>query len=73
MKANEDIRKLIKVSGLCTWQVANKLEIHENSFYRILRTTLDEDEKKRVIKAINELQKERELEVSKLNGTISGN
>ncbi|MED4903969.1 hypothetical protein [Parageobacillus thermoglucosidasius] len=60
MKPNSDIRQLIRQSGFCSWQVAEKLGVHENTFYRMLRKTLSEEDKKRIYKALEELRIEKE-------------
>jgi transposase-like protein len=61
MKPNEDIRKLIKQSGFCSWQVADRLGVHENTFFRWLRKELSEEDKKRIYQALEELRAEKEL------------
>ena len=57
---NLDIRKAIEKSNFKYWQVANKLKITDGNFSRLLRTELDEDNKNKVLKAIEELKEERE-------------
>jgi hypothetical protein len=47
LKPNSEIRKAIRTSGFCLWQVAHKLEVHENTFFRKLRKPLRLEEKKR--------------------------
>lgn len=66
MKPNTDIRNLIKVSGFCSWQVAEKLGMHENTLYRTLRKDLDEQDKKRIYNALKQLKAERDAELSKM-------
>lgn len=67
MKPNSEIRNLIRVSGICSWQVAEKLGIHENSLYRMLRKELDPDEKNKIYQALEQLKAEREAEISKIH------
>ncbi len=67
MKPNSEIRNLIRVSGICSWQVAEKLGIHENSLYRMLRKELDPDEKNKIYQALEQLKVEREAEISKIH------
>jgi hypothetical protein len=55
VKANVDIRSRIKKSGFYAWQVAEKLGVHENTFFRMLRKELSEQKKCRVNEAIKEL------------------
>jgi hypothetical protein len=67
LKPNTDIRNLIRLSGFCSWQVADKLGIHENSLYRMLRKELDPGEKQMIYQALDQLKTERETEISKMN------
>jgi hypothetical protein len=67
MKPNTDIRNLIRVSGFCFWQVAEKIGMHENSLYRMLRKKLEIEDKKKIYLALEELKIERDAEISKMN------
>jgi hypothetical protein len=67
IKPNTDIRNFIRVSGFCSWQVAEKLGFHENTLYRLLRKDLDQQEKNRIFQALEELKTEREAEISIMN------
>ena len=57
---NLDIRKAIETSNFKYWQVANKLEMTDGNFSRMLRIELTKENKERVLNAINELKEERE-------------
>lgn len=57
---NLDIRKAIESSKFKYWQVANKLKMNDGNFSRLLRIELDEDNKNKILKAIEELKEERE-------------
>ena len=57
---NLDIRKAIENSNFKYWQVANKLKMNDGNFSRLLRTELDEDNKNKILRAIEELKEERE-------------
>ena len=57
---NLDIRKAIESSNFKYWQVANKLKMNDGNFSRLLRTELDEKNKNKILKAIEELNEERE-------------
>lgn len=61
MKPNTDIRKMIRQSGFCSWQVADKLGVHENTFYRWLRKELGEEDIKQIYQALEELETEKGL------------
>lgn len=56
---NLDIRKAIESSNFKYWQVANKLKMTDGNFSRLLRNELDEYEKNKILKAIEELMEER--------------
>lgn len=55
---NNDIRKLIKSSKLRQWKVAEKVGISDGRLSVWLRTPLNDDRKKRVENAIQELIEE---------------
>ena len=57
---NLDIRNAIESSKFKYWQVANKLKMNDGNFSRLLRTEQDETNKKKILKAIEELKEERE-------------
>lgn len=54
---NIDIRTAIKKARLFNWEVAEELGISESYFCRKLRRELPEDEKKRVLAAVDRLAK----------------
>jgi hypothetical protein len=56
MKANAEIRKIIENSCFYTWQISQKLGIHENTFYRWMRTEMMAEKKEMVIQAISEME-----------------
>lgn len=56
---NLDIIKAIESSNFKYWQVANKLKMTDGNFSRLLRNELDEHEKNKILKAIEELMEER--------------
>lgn len=53
---NQDIRELITQNNLKYWQVANKYGISDGNFSRLLRYTVTDEVKEKIIKAINELK-----------------
>lgn len=57
---NLDIRKAIESNNFKYWQVANKIKMNDGNFSRLLRTELDENNKNKILKAIEELKEERE-------------
>jgi predicted XRE-type DNA-binding protein len=59
---NTDIREQIRSAGVYQWQVADKLSIPETSLCRLMRKELNADMKKRIIQAIQELEKEKRRE-----------
>lgn len=58
MRANADIRKAIQNSNVYTWQIAEKLGIHENTFYRWMRTEMSAKKKEMIMEAISEMKKD---------------
>ncbi|ARI78811.1 hypothetical protein [Halobacillus mangrovi] len=55
MKTNAEIRLAINNSGFFTWEIAQKLDVHENTFYRWMRTEMTDEKKQMIIKAIDEV------------------
>lgn len=58
-KANKEIRQAISESGAYHWQVAEQLGVHETTLSRWLRVELNESNKQAILKALDELNKER--------------
>lgn len=55
-KPNQDIRNEIKRRNYYMWEVANKLGMHENSFYRFLRKKLTIEERDMIFSALDKLK-----------------
>ncbi|SMQ60893.1 hypothetical protein SAMN05444673_0436 [Bacillus sp. OV166] len=51
---NEDIRRA--KGSIPNWAVAEKLGIHENSFYRLLRNEISSEKKKEILEIIAQLK-----------------
>lgn len=60
---NQDIRFAIKASRLYYHEVAERLGLHESTFYRLLRSQLTPKQKDQIIQAIDDLKKEKYLEL----------
>lgn len=58
---NNDIRVRARNQGVCLWQIANKLNMRDSNFSRMLRTELPNEKKENIFKIINEIVKERDL------------
>lgn len=58
IKANQDLREKIKHSNFFAYEIAAKLGCHENTLFRLLRRELPEDEKQRIMDALNQLSLE---------------
>jgi hypothetical protein len=56
-KRNNEIRKA--KGKIPNWLIAEKLGIHENSYYRLLRKDLTEVKKKEILKIIEALKLEQ--------------
>ncbi|WP_047981534.1 hypothetical protein [Ornithinibacillus contaminans] len=52
---NNEIRKTIKESKLYFYEVAEKLNIHENTLFRMLRRDLSTKQEDAILSAIKEL------------------
>jgi len=59
---NQDIRNLISKNNLKYWQVANKYGLSDGNFSRLLRYTLSDDVKAKLIEIINELKEMKEID-----------
>ncbi|MDR7239649.1 hypothetical protein [Neobacillus drentensis] len=53
---NEEIRRA--KGSVPNWLIAEKLGIHENSLYRILRQELPMEKKEEILKIIKEIKRE---------------
>lgn len=58
MKPNAEIRNVIENSSFFNWQIAQKMGVHENTFYRWMRTEMTGEKKEKVMTAIAELKQE---------------
>ncbi|NEU29180.1 hypothetical protein GN156_00080 [bacterium LRH843] len=56
---NEDIRRA--KASVPNWLIAEKLGIHENSFYRLLRQELPKEKREEILKVIEELKLDLEV------------
>lgn len=55
LKTNQDIKKAVKEANLFLWQVADKLNMSDSDFSRILRYELSAEKKEQILKIIKEL------------------
>ena len=53
---NLDIRREVKENGLYLWQIADKLNISDNWFSRVLRHELPDEKKEEIRSAIRSLK-----------------
>ena len=60
MRCNKDIRIRAMERGVYFWQIASWLCITPESFSRLMRTELDEEDKRRVFRAIDQAAWEKE-------------
>ena len=54
-----EIERLIRMEGICRWEVAKAIGIHETSLSRWFRTELSEEQAKAVLSAIEKIKMER--------------
>ncbi len=59
---NMKIRNAILKNKLKYWEVAEKLNINDGNFSRLLRRELTKDKEKQILKIIEELKEEAENE-----------
>jgi hypothetical protein len=52
-RANQRIRRALKLKGMCIWELAEKLEISETHLGRLMRSELPDDEQNQIISIIN--------------------
>ena len=57
---NQEIRKSILKNNLRYWQVAEKLNINDGNFSRLLRKELTKEKKERILEIIKKLKEEEE-------------
>lgn len=60
IQKNVEIRNAILDSDLKFWQVAEKLNINDGNFSRLLRKELTKDKKEEILKIIEELKEENQ-------------
>lgn len=58
VQRNVEVRELIKSQKIYSYEVAEKLGIHETTFYRMLRKELTDEKKQEILAAIEELKQE---------------
>lgn len=58
-KANLDVRECAKKAGIYLWQIAAAIGVSEPTFNRRMRVEMPESEKKRIFKAIEQIETER--------------
>ena len=59
---NMDFRIAAKMAGVPLWQVAEHLRISEPTLYRRLRKPLDEQERKKLFDALNQITISRSVQ-----------
>ena len=57
---NQEIRNSILKNNLKYWQVAEKLNINDGNFSRLLRKELTKEKKERILEIIKKLKEEEE-------------
>lgn len=62
---NNGIRVMAKSQGVRLWEIADKLNMHDSNFSKMLRKELPSEKKEHIYKIINEIAKERDLNTTK--------
>lgn len=57
MRANDDVRELLKQASITQWKIAEKLGIHEKTLSVWMRKELKPDKKQAILDAIKEIKK----------------
>lgn len=52
---NIDIKKHMKLKHICSWEVAEKLNIHESTFCKWFRRPLTQEQRIQVLSAIEDI------------------
>lgn len=60
MNNNIEIRALLKRKKIHMYMVADKMGIHDNTLFRLFRYELSKENKQKVMKAIKQIQEERD-------------
>ena len=60
MRANAEIREKAKRAGVCLWEVAAACSVNDGNFSRKLRKELPQEEKQRILEAIDRLAQEKQ-------------
>ncbi|TRM10680.1 hypothetical protein FH966_02515 [Lentibacillus cibarius] len=55
MARNQDIRRALKNQAVHTWELAERLGVHETTLYRYLRKDLPRQQKQEYLQMINEI------------------
>lgn len=63
---NQEIRYALEITGVKYWQLAEALNISQNTLTRRLRTKLDKEVQKMYLSEICKIAKKRILEIEKL-------
>ena len=71
MKNNNDIRELAKRNGICFWQIADKLNMQDSNFSKMLRTELPREKKVKIVKIIKELSEKQKQELDDIINQLS--
>lgn len=58
MENNTEIRNAIFKNNIKKWEVANKLGVTDSTFSRMLRNEMSEENKKKILKIIDNYRKE---------------
>ncbi len=59
MKANQNVREAAKLAGVHHWEIALEIGVSEQTLVRWLRTPLDADSERKVLLAIETLERRK--------------
>lgn len=58
VRANQDIRKAAQEKRVFLWQIADRYQISDTSFTKMLRKELPSEKKKQIMSIINDLARQ---------------
>ena len=62
MSNNQNIRKALRLNGVCLWQVGNALGVSESTMTRMMRTEIPDEKELEILEAIRKIREERDAD-----------
>lgn len=58
-KCNDDLRQMMASAGVYQWEIADYIKMSESNFYRVMRHDLRPDLREKILKAIQEISRQK--------------